>query len=358
MINPSKIKSAVRGLVGTYQPSDSDYALFDAQSLASDSGYYLNEIPMFKGEYFIDVYCAKDDSQAQINEKFQRLIGDSALSVANRVYDKVDFIDREIFYSHAMNYTKLQNSLQNGFVGYRLQVPIDKDWAFKINRLWIEVDGGGTVDIVLYNTHSFAPIETETVTVNAALKSQEVVLDWVIDNVDFYKGDWYIGYVYDGTLIPYEREYESSNTRNEVRGLKWRSISFPNHITQTLPDLDNEYDLGGEYNGLNLDVTTHVDNTSFVIQNKTMFARAIQLQMAIQVLNGFVASNRSNSEERYAKNLRNSIITLLKGVRGDGLKEQGLETMFISEVSRIKSELDKIKTGVGTSDAIKVDTLN
>lgn len=358
MINPSKIKSAVEGLVGIHQPSDPDYAIFDATSTSSGSGYYVDEVPLFKGEYFIDAFCSKDDTTTQINEKFQRLIGDSTISVVNRVYNKVDFIDREIFYSHAMNHIKLQDNLSDGFVGYRLQIPENKDWAFKISRLWIEVDGGGDVDIVLYNTHSFTPIQTETVTVNPALKSQEVVLDWVIDNVDFYKGDWYIGYVYDGALVPYEREYEDSNTRNEVRGLEWRAVSFPDHNTQTLPDLDSEYDLGGEYNGLNLDVTTYVDNTNFVIQNKNLFSRAVQLQTAIHVLNGFVASNRSNVDERYAKSLKSTILASLKGTRGDGINEKGLVYDLSSEIKMIQTEIEKLQKGQNGGSSIMVDTLS
>jgi len=358
MINPNKIRSSVSGLVGIHQPSDVDFALFDALSLSSVSGYYVDEIPLFKGEYFINSFCAKDDSTVQINEKFQQLIGDAAVSVVNRVYNKVDYIDREIFYSHAMNFTKLQNNLKNGFVGYRLQVPENKNWAFKINRLWIEVDGGGDVDVVLYNTHSFDPIETITVTVNPALKSQEVVLNWAIDNESFYKGDWYIGYVYDGALIPYEREYNNSNTRNDVRGLDWRSVSFPNHNTATLPDLDDEYDLGGEYNGLNLDVTTYIDYTNFVTQNTSLFARAIQLQSAIQVLHGFVASNRSNSDERYASQMKSTILASLKGTRGDGINETGLTNILASEITMIRTEIEKLQTGQNGGDSIMVSTLS
>jgi len=358
MINPSKIRSAVSGLVGIHQPTNTDYALFDATSTSSTSGYFVDEIALFKPEYFIDSFCEKGDTQTEVNEKFQRLVGDAAVSVANRVYNKPDYIDREIFYSHASNFTKLQNSLSNGFVGYRLQVPKDKNWAFKINRLWIEVDGGGDVDIVLYNTHSFAPIQTETVTVNAALKSQEVVLNWTIDNVDHYKGDWYIGYVYDGTLVPYEREYESSNVRNNVRGLDWRSVSFPNHTTATLPDLDQEYDLGGEYNGLNLDVTTFVDYTNFVVQNLNLFARATQLQSAIQVLHGFVASNRSNVNERYSSQLKNTILASIKGTRGEGINEKGLNTILASEITMIQNEIEKLSKGQNGGNSIMVNTLS
>jgi len=358
MINPSKIRSAVNGLVGIHQPTNPDYALFDTTSTSSTSGYFVDEIALFKPDYFIDSFCEKEDTQIEINEKFQRLIGDSAVSVVNRVYNKPDFIDREVFYSHAMNYTELQDSISNGFVGYRLQFPKNKDWAFNINRLWIEVDGGGEVDIVLYNTHSFATIQTETVTVNASLKSQEVVLNWTIDNVDYYKGDWYIGYVYDGTLVPYERDYESSNVRNDVRGLEWRSVSFPNHTSATLPDLDEEYDLGGEYNGLNLDVTTYVDNTNFVIQNISLFARAIQLQSAIQVLHGFIASNRSNVNERYSSQLKNTILTSIKGTRGDGINEKGLVNTLTSEITMIKSEIEKLREGQNGGDSIMVTTLS
>lgn len=360
MINPAKIRSASSGLVGIRQPSNPDYAIFDAQNLLSSSGYFINEIALFKPEYFIDAFCSKDDTTAQKNDKYRSLIADSAISVANRVYNKPDFIDREVFYSHANNYTKLQDNLVNGFVGYRLDLDDTKNSAFKISRLWIEVENATDtdVDIILWNTHEFDPIETKTVTVLANKKSQEVTLDWVIDNVDYYKGDWYIGYVYDGTLIPYEREYESSSVRNEVKAFNWRSVSFPNHNVSTLPDLDQEYDLGGEYNGLNLDVSVYKDFTNFIVQNLNMFARAIQLQMAIQVLHAFVSSNRSNMNERYAKEMKATILAYLKGTRGQAINEKGLENHLATEITMIRSEIDKLSKGQNGGDSIMVGTIS
>ena len=360
MINPAKIRSACSGLVGIRQPSDPDYAIFDPQNLLSSSGYFIDEVALFKGEYFIDAFCAKGDTDAQKNDKYRNLIGDSAISVANRVYNKPDFIDREVFYSRANNYTKLQDNLTNGFVGYRLQLDDTKNSAFKISRLWIEVDNAvdTNVEIILWNTHEFDPIETETVTVLANTKSQEVQLNWIIDNVDYYKGDWYIGYVYDGTLVPYEREYENSSVKNQVKAFDWRSVSFPGHNVSTLPDLDQEYDLGGEYNGLNLDVSVYKDFTNFIVQNLNLFARAIQLQMAIQVLHAFVSSNRSNMNERYAKEMKSTILAYLKGTRGQGINEKGLENHLASEITMIQKEIEKLSKGQNGGDSIIVGTLS
>jgi hypothetical protein len=360
MINPAKIRSASSGLVGIRQPSNPDYAIFDAQNLLSSSGYFIDEVALFKGEYFIDAFCSKDDSASQQNDKYRDLIGDSAVSVANRVYNKPDFIDREVFYSHANNYTKLNTSLNDGFVGYKLQLDDTKNSAFKISRLWIEVDNAvdTDVDIILWNTHDFDPIQTKTVSVLASKKSQQVVLNWVIDNVDFYKGDWYIGYVYDGTLVPYEREYENSSVKNNVKSFDWRSVYFPNHMVSTLPDLDQEYDLGGEYNGLNLDVSVYMDFTNFVVQNLNLFSRAIQLQSAIQVLHSFVSSNRSNLNERYAKEMKPTIMAFLKGTKGTGLNEKGLENHLTSEITMIQSEIEKLAKGQNGGDSIMVGTIS
>lgn len=358
MINPTQIRTAFEGIVGVRQPSDVDYAVFDATNTAPTSGYVLDEVRFFKGEYFVDAVASVGDDNATINTKFKDLVKDAALNVVNRVFNKVDFVQQGMFYTHANNFVKLETGLQNGFIGYRLELDDDKDLAFKINQVWLELSGAGDVEIILWNSNSIEPIKTQTETIDGTKKSYRVALGWEIDNVEYYKGDYYIGFLYNGTLTPYERTYESSAVKNTIKGIEYRSVNFPNHATNDLPNLDNEFDLGGKSVGMNLDISVYYDYTAFTIQNTKLFARAIQFQAAVMVLNAFVSSNRSNINERYSSGLKANILAALSGTRGDGINEKGLERQLASEISTLQDEIEKLRKGQnGSSNQIFVGTL-
>jgi len=357
MIDVSAINNGVMGLVGIRQPYDPDYAIFDANNLQSDSGLFVDDVAFVKGEFFIDVVAPFKTDDLQKNELFSRMMGTAATSVVSKVFNDVDFIDRQVFYSKANNLTKLQDDLKHGFLGYKIQVGEKKNIAFKINRLFLELEGSGNLEIMLFNTNNQNAIETKTVPIVTSQKSYEIELNWTCNNTGFYKGEWYIGYNYDVNIQPFDRDFENASYENNIIGLEYEKISVNGHINSYLFDLDS-VDEVSESNGMNLDITVYEDFTNLVLTNKFMFARAIQLQFAALLFQEYISSTRSNSNERYASNHKATIMAALKGTRGDGIKESGLENSLNTELATLKKEVLKLRNGHKRGKQITVRTLS
>ena len=75
---------------------------------------------------------------------------------------------------------------------------------------------------------------------------------------------------------------------------------FEGHTTDTLPNLDDE-DSIDEATGLNPDFTVYEDFTDLITQNERLFARAINLDLQIKCMEMYLASLRSNLNERESK---------------------------------------------------------
>jgi hypothetical protein len=358
MFSPSKIREAVVGLIGIRQPYNTEYQVFDADSLASSSGLYLDDLPLFKAEYFVDSVSGDGATASDVNTLLKDIIGASAVSVCSSVFNTSDLVSRTVLYSHATNLVNEETTIKDGFVGLKLSLDNLKDRGFKLNRVFLTMKGVGSVKIMLFNTNQLEPVETKDVTLDGTKLTYIEDLNWNIDNSAYYQGDWYLGYLYDGTLKPYKRDYESSSVMNEVKELDVEKVFVADHSTETLFNLDLEEHLG-EDTGLNIDVSVFVDNTSFILNNLQLFSRTIQLQSGINILQRFVSTNRSNLNQRYATELFSTILATVNGVRGDtGINQKGLKYELSSEVKHIKSEIEKIRTSQNGGNNIMVSTLS
>lgn len=352
MLDIQKIQS-LYGLVGIRQPYNSDYAVFNAENLASESGLYLNDMPYFKAEYLIDSALGSDYTPEQINEDLINIKKSAIVDVCSRVFNKMDYIDNQVLYPKAQNKVNLETTIKNGFIGYRLTLSDLKRIAFKLNRLILEFSGTGSVKILLFNSSQSTALKEETV--NITSNYQTLDLEWSIDNVDQYKGEYYLGFIYDATLTPYKRDYEYSDFQSSVKELSIEKVSVPNHNTETLFDLEEVKEIT-ENVGINIDVTVYEDDTNFILKNKMLFARAIQMSTCINIYNRMVSSNRSNVNERHGGNLMDLIINFVNGSDGAGLKNKGLTILLGEEILTIQEEIQKLRKEVNGGSQIIVGT--
>lgn len=346
MFDVSKIKSNLSGLVGFKQPFNPDYAIVDTTNLASESGYFVNSNPFAKIEFLKDCQDYNCISNSEFNTVLTRIIEDSAVNVVNQVFNKPSYIDRNLIYKYALNKTET-DTLPNGFVGYRIEVDNTKSIAFKITRALLDFDGTGDIDIILFNTSKKTVLQSETVSITT--DHQEVELNWVLNDTEgLYKGEYFIGYIKSGstTVTPYKRNYENAEVMSVITHLGIDKIIVPDHATTTLFDL-NDIKYLNESTGLNLDISVYDDYTDLVIQNRFLFARAIYLRAVINCLQIYMASLRSNENERQAQGLYNKILLEIEGTRAsDGnIAVKGLRPQLISEISTIKDEILKVSEG-------------
>lgn len=356
MINIIKIQESLVGIVGFKQPYNPDYAILDSENQLSSSGYFVTDNAYAKIEYIKDNQDYLSISDSDFNNLLVDIKKSAISAVCNQVFSDYDFIDRSLLFKNASNKVDLE-VLPNGFVGYRIKVTTDKNIAFKINRVLLDFDGNGTFTLVLFNSAKKEPIYTKEIEVNN--DHQEIVLDWVLDNSnDTYKGEYYLGYLTNSlTIIPFKREYENANILNSPTNLCIDRMKVVNHNANTLFNLQKIEGLS-EDSGLNFDITVYEDFTDFVINNKSLFAKAVQLECIIQCIQMYLSSLRSNSNQTQAESLYQKIMVELEGTNAQSVVfVKGLKSQLIGEISNIKAEIEKLKKGFLKSGMILVSTL-
>lgn len=346
MFNVSKIKNSLSGLVGYKQPFNPDYAIVDADNLLSESGYYVNSNPLAKIEFIKDCQDYRSISDADFNTVLSDIVENSAINVVNQVFNESSYIDRNFIYKNALNKNETEE-LPNGFIGYRIKIDDTKSIGFKVTRLFADFDGIGDVKFLLFNSAKKAVILSETVTITT--DHQEVELNWELNDTDtIYKGEYFIGYIKTDsfTLNSFTRKYEDANVMSYITHLDIDKVRIPDHDTETLFDL-SKVEYINEDTGFNLDITVYNDYTDLIIQNRFLFARAIHLSSVITSLQIYVASLRSNDNEREADELYRKIMIEVEGVNANegGISVKGLKPQLLTEISNIKDQILSIKEG-------------
>ena len=357
MFKATKIATGLLGIVGFRQPYNPAYAVLDADNIVSDSGLYVNDNPYAKVEFIKDNQDYKDITDEDFNILLKNMQESSIISVCNQVFNEFDFIDRNVLYKNASNKTEVE-SLPNGFVGYKIEVSSAKNTAFNINRVILEFDGTGTFDLLLFNTGKKEALQTKTITITTDNQVEE--LNWVLDNSETtYKGDYYIGYVTDGiTVNPFKRQWNNANVMSSFKELCVEKVLVNGHTSNELFDLTLIDGLSQEI-GLNLDISVYDDYTDFILNNKMLFAKAISLEFTIRCLQMYVSSIRSNANERKSQELYQKIMIEIEGTKGSDslISVVGLREQVLGEISQLKQEVKKLKTGILKSRQIMTYTL-
>lgn len=341
MFNKNKVISALTGLVGWDQPLDPALPVLDTGNLTSDSGFKFDENPFVKIQSLKNAQDYPAITDEQFNTYLDKLQGTSISNVVTSVFDKPDYIDRQVLYPYANNKITTE-TLPDGFVGYEIEVSNEKNLAFELKRVILEFEGAGDIKLLLFNSAKSTPIQSKVVTIASSL--QEETLDWRVDNTEtFYKGKFYFGYITTGlTVSPYKRDYQNSNVQSNIKETCFRNIKV-SHTTETLFDLTS-IESASESWGLNPDIVVYDDYTDFIVQNKSLFAKAIQMQGQIESISVILAASRSNPDERYSQEAVNKMIVELDGIDTD-VKVTGLRQKLYGELGRIRKEIKKLKKG-------------
>lgn len=355
MFQVSKISTSLYGIVGLRQPFNPLYSILDTDNQVSRSGYYVTDNAHVKLEYIKDSQDYAEISELNFNLYLKRLQQSSIVNVCHRVFNRFDYLDRNLLYKNAQNKIN-QEVLVDGFVGYRIKVSKERNIAFEVKRVLLDFDTVGTFNLMLFNTSSVSPIEQKSITITSP--TQEVALDWKVDNSDVtYKGDYYIGYVKIATSpIPFKRDFSNSSLMSDIAHLSIDKVQVNAHLTDTLFDLNDEEGLSEDI-GINPDITVYEDYTDLIKNNESLFARAISLEFSIAVLREQINSLRTNKNERLAEKQTLRILAEIEGTDGDSsLKLVGLRSLLIGEIKQISNEIDKLKVGY-FNNSIRVNTI-
>lgn len=354
MFDVNKVQDGLVGLVGIHQPADPVYAVLDAGNIASSSGLYLDDVSNFKVQFYVDTQDYAEIDNATLNEELRNIQKSAIATVLHRVFGDDSYIDRNFIYTEANNRVGLETTIQNGFVGFKIIPTSTKDIAFKITRIRLEFQGTGDIELVLFNSSLIDPVYTKTISITTASQLED--LDWVINNTnEDYKGEYYLGYEYDGTLVPFKRNYQYSNSRNYISELMITPSTTVGANATTMFNIEDELFMS-ENTGLNPDITTYEDFTDLILQNKHLFAKAIQLQWAILVMQRYISTTRSNDTERMA---RETILRTIETIEGSTykspIKVTGINTLLGNELATLEHTIKDLKRGY-FGDGIQVIT--
>jgi len=357
MLNPTIISDKLYGLVGIRQPYNPDYQKINTDNQGSRSGYFVTDNPLVKAETIIDSQDYQAISETDLNAWLKIKQQESIVSVGNAVFNRVDHLDRQVLYKNATNKIDTE-TLPDGFVGYRIQVSSKKNIAFQIKRVLLDFEGTGDIELLLFNTSQKAPIQSQVITIST--DHEEYVLDWAVDNSGgLYKGDYYLGYLTNyvdiNDLVPYKREYNNADIESLITDLCITRIKVAGHSTNTLFDLDDEDGLS-ETTGLNPDITVYEDFTDLMIQNESMFARAIQLDMQVSFLSEIFASIRVNRNERISAAMLDKMRLEVEGFNDGRVHKVGIKAQLKRSIETVRDEIDKLREGY-FGEEIFVETL-
>ena len=353
MFNKTKISANLFGLVGFENPANPDYDVVDSANQKSRSGRYYTDNSYAKIEWFIDNTDYDQATDENVNDDLEKLSTQAITHVCDKVFDKPDFIDRQLLFQHANNKVNTDTLPVNNFVGYKIQTSLEKNQAFKFTRILLEFEGTGDLDLYLFHSSTSGPIESQTIEITS--NNQAYALNWVIDYADqaFFKGEFYLGYLADEAiaagLTPIKRDYNSSNVMSCITHMNFETIQVPGVTTTTLWDLDDE-EGAEECWGINPDITVYDDYTDLITQNEHLFAYAIQLQGQINFLSKIIASRRSNIEQRMGKEIITRILTEIEGVVDTN--KQGLKKELLNEINSLRKEVKKLSDGYFVNDFI------
>lgn len=353
MVNKDVLVNKLAGIVGWEQPYNPAYAILDAANLTTRSGYLINSNPFVKVETLKDTQDYVDINDADFNTFLYNIQKSAITAVVNEVFTLEPYIDRQVLYPYANNKIDTVTN-PTGFVGLNIEIDNKKNIAFEISRIFLEFEGTGDVELLLFNSSKKAPIYTQTVSITDTM--QEVVLNWVVDNTSgIYKGEFKLGYINNSLdVTPIKREYEASNITSNITHLYIEEIFIKDVITNVLWDLEDEKSIQA-YTGLNPDITVYDDYTDLVIQNERLFAYAISLDAQIKCLGHYLASNRSNKNQRLSES---KIMQAIEGQSQEGgaVKIKGLRPTLYHELQNIKTEIEKLRRGYEGA-GLMVDTL-
>lgn len=342
MFDISKVRTELKSLVGWANPVDPTYSIVDATNQTSDSGRLFTDNPYVKIPFIKDTQDYVSISDVQFNDLLGKITNEAITSVLDRIFDRPDFIDRQLLYKNANNKVDV-DALPSGFVGYRIIPTLENNYTFEITRDILEFEGTGNVTLLLYNSAKKTAVESQLVNITSPLQEQQ--LGWKLDNTDsYFKGEYFYGYLTDSMAIqPVKRDYQAANVMTPITGLCVENIQAP--VTGSdLFDLD-DVDGASECWGLNPDFVVYDDFTDFIIQNKRLFAYAIQLQGQIETISIYLASLRSNKNERISNDYISRIMIELDGGNADLWNRKGLRSVLINEITRLREEVLKMQDG-------------
>jgi hypothetical protein len=336
MIDYSKIRAKAVDLVGWRQSTKSGSLTLDSDSIKSNSGLYYDDANALVTANNLQ---ATQDDEAITAGSFNTLLDDivkGAFSeVLSKVFNREDHIDTDLLYKHE---NVFEHPIDNvvGFQGYEVLVGKNMNVSAIINNILLEWYGDETVTIYLFNSQKKAPVYSKEV---SALERDTVEAEFnqTMNTFEYFGGRWFIGYLTSGlTNRPVNRQFQEANLRYYFGDtLDIRPVFVSGWDSATMFNMEDIQYTSYSY-GLNMEISVYRDFTQLVLTDLNRFARALQLQVAVRVVDIISNSVRSNKAERLSKS--NALLELSGNKNNFRVPEfVGLQDKLIAEIISLRN---------------------
>jgi hypothetical protein len=311
MIDPNIINSIAVGVVGWEQPTRSGSPTITAANKGSTSGL------TFQGGHALctidNIKSAVDDdsiTDANLNILLTLLAQRGLTDICNAIFTDDDHLDTGLYFKYESRFSDLLDN-DVSFVGYQIDLGSNNisqgslkrnDISIIIRDLILEMSGVGTVKVLLFNSQISAPIISTSITTLANTATTKLA-EWTLNDLD-HGGMWYVGYLRSQLISQgiqaIKRNYKQAIFPTVFPEVGIRPIRVLNWDSETMFD---PLTLRYEYYtwGMNFRMSMYEDYTNFIKTNINRFAKALQLQVCVNVLKMISNSTRSNKSERLSK---------------------------------------------------------
>jgi len=322
-------------LVGWSQPTKSGSTTLVAKLKASRSGLYFEQ-----GSRIVSVDNIKNSIEdeladaAEINTELENIVKEAFSKMIGSIFNEEDFLDGGLLFKYESDKQTVDLPTENSFVGFEIDVCKANDVSIVLSRLLLNFEEDQSIKVLLFSSQKKAAIYSETISA-LALDTVETQINWILSNYK-YGGKFYLGYLTSGiTASPIAKDFELSSLKTSLNNVTIQPIQVLHNAETMFDPNDIVYSDSSNSWGINLDVQSYVDWTQTIRTNQRMFARCLQLQVAVDVADLILHSVRSNRIESMNKS---AIVFELNGnVNNQKMPEKiGLYKQLALEEKRLK----------------------
>lgn len=368
MFNISEIISSGSDLVGWRESANSDYTALASTLKVSQSGYYVNDLP---GVDFDIINKGLSHDQTSVNTYLANVHQSEIADLVNCFVNSA----KSNLGSHAIlsnfdvtngiaDYTDLATKNAR-FVGWVITPRSSNNIKAQITKIGLQLSGAQTLKLYLYETSQQNPIKTFNFAYTTPLSLQWLaVTDFIINYRGTYgtRQKYLLGYYeYDpnnviaGQLTESAVEFDfdcgcNSAPRRIFGEYVWiEPIEIPNNKLNLvgsdylLPNVDDlsQYHCE-ESRGMFAKINVTCDITDVILDNISVFSKALQYKIAVRILDDFLASKRLNDTtdgkrfREFAEDKRNMYWSILNGWNDStGFRRRGIIDDITVDFSRL-----------------------
>lgn len=253
-----------------------------------------------------------------------KVVNNLVAQKTNKKVTKSLFEHKFLFDGMGMRTQTIQN--EDVFVGWEIESQKGVGVTTHIHKIGLQfVDGEGDVELrCCHSSNTDEPYYTKTVHIQNTARMQWFVLDWYLPYVSDETnagGRWFIGY--NQAELP-SQSMEAVNigkdfsanpcpSCNHVNFAEWHMMGKYVRLSP-FEVIDDRVVYQPKKNwGINLELSVECDLTNFIIAQRDIFARAIQLQVAYDVLKAFLYNANVNVERNILNMTKEQLIQELDG---------------------------------------------